>query len=313
LIVEKEQALLEKAKSEELKYNWEEATRLYKQVVEDLLANDRKEDSAIIFNNLGFAHSRAALSAESSEDYFEQCNCAIDAYESAINLFKEAGNKSMALECKALKFYVTSISQNSLIKAKEAASKSIDLFVESSESYSKKGDKEGIARTLSKAATTSVSLILYCSEQEEVLEVAIKGREISEKARKVSEEIKNVRYLAAALSSEVGIVSDMTVYKLQYQISSIFPKRVVKSSHLKCEKYLKLIKDTNDSRVLATIYNVVGRCYIDYGIKYIEEETEQQKYFLEAFELLEKSVEYAINSKDSNHYTLVIIKRFTEF
>ncbi|MFX1601226.1 MAG: toll/interleukin-1 receptor domain-containing protein [Promethearchaeota archaeon] len=310
MIVKKGQALLEKAKSEELRYNWEEAARIYKQVAEDLLSNDIKEDSAIIFNNLGFAYSRAALSAESSEDYLEQCNCAIDAYQRAINIFKETGNKSMELECKALKFYVTSISQSSLIKAKEAASKSIELLVESSEIYSKKGDKEGIARTLSKAATTSVSLILFCSEQEEVLEVARKGREISEKARKISEEIKNVQYLAAALSSEVGIVSDMTVYKLEYQISSIFPKRVATWSHLKCEKYLKLIEDTIDSRVLATIYNVVGRCYIDYGLNYIEEETEQQKHFDEAINLLKKSVDHAKISKDKSAIILNLYEFF---
>jgi len=310
LIIDSGKALLEKAKSEETIYNWHKAAILYKQVVESFLGNDLKKESAIIFNKLGHAYSRAALSAESSEEYFEHCNCAIDAYEKAINLFNETGNKSMELECKALMFYVTSISQSSLVKAKEAASKSIELFVESSESYSKRGDKEGIARTLSKAATTSVSLILYCSELEEVLEVARKGREISEKARRISEEIKNVQYLAAALSSEVGIASDMTVYKLEYQILSILPRRIAKDSYLKCQKYLKLVEDTNDSRILATIYNVVGRCYVDYGINHIEEETEQQKYFLEAIELLEKSVDYAIKSKDKSAIILNLYEFF---
>ena len=310
MIIDSGKALLKKAKSEELIYNWHEAAILYKQVAESFLVNDIKKESAIAFNKLGYAYSKAALSAESSEDYFENCNCAIDAYEKAINIFKETGNKPMELECEALMFYVTSISQSSLIKAKEAASKSIEVFVESSESYSKRGDKEGMARTLSKAATISVSLILYCSELEEVLEVARKGREISEKARRISEEIKNVQYIAAALSSEFGIVSDMTVYKLEYQILSIFPKRVATWSHLKCEKYLKLVEDTNNSRVLATIYNVVGRCYIDYGLNYIEEETEQQKYFLKAIELLEKSVDYAINSKDKSAIILNLYEFF---
>ncbi|MBY8988755.1 MAG: TIR domain-containing protein [Candidatus Lokiarchaeota archaeon] len=310
MIIDSGKALLKRAKSEELVYNWHEAAILYKQVAEGFLMNDIKKDSAIAFNKLGYAYSKAALSAESSEDYFDHCNCAIDAYEKARSIFKETGNKPMELESEALMFYVTSISQSSLIKAKEAASKSIDLLVESSEGHSKKGDKEGIARTLSKAATISVSLILYCSELEEVLEVARKGREISEKARRISEEIKNVQYIAAALSSEFGIVSDMTVYKLEYQILSIFPKRIAKWSHLKCEKYLKLIEDTNDSRVRATIYNVVGRCYIDYGLNYIEEETEQQKYFLKAIELLEKSVEYAINSKDKSAIILNLYEFF---
>jgi len=258
LIIDSGKALLEKAKSEETIYNWHKAAILYKQVAESFLGNDLKKESAITFNKLGYAYSRAALSAESSEDYFEHFNCAIDAYEKAINLFKETGNKSMELECEALKLYVISISQSSLIKAKEAASKSIELLVKSSEIYSKKGNKEGIARTLSKAATISVSLILYC----------------------------------------------------RYQILSIFPKRVAKWSHLKCEKYLKLIEDTNDSRVLATIYNVVGRCYIDYGLNYIEEETEQQKYFLKAIDLLEKSVDYAINSKDKSAIILNLYEFF---
>ena len=310
MIIDSGKALLKKAKSEELNYNWREAAILYKQFAEDFLGNDLKNESALVFNKLGFAHSRAALSAESSEAYFEHCNCAIDAYEKARNIFEETGNKPMELECEALMFYVTSICQSSLIKAKEAASKSIDLLVESSEIISKNGDKEGIARTLSKAATISVSLILYCSEREEVLEVARKGREISEKARRISEEINNVQYIAAALSSEVGIVSDMTVYKLEYQILSIFPKRIAKESQLKCEKYLKLVEDTNDSRVLATIYNVVGRCYIDFGLNNIEEETKQQEYFLKAIELLEKSVEYAIDSKDKSAIILNLYEFF---
>lgn len=308
-MVESQQALLEKAKNEEIINNWIEAAKIYKQVAENLLINNKKEESAPIFKKLGDAYSRAALTAELSEEYFELCKWAIEAYEKATNLLRETGNISIELECKALMFYVSSISQFSLDKAKEAASKSIELFVQSSEHYSKRGDKEGTARTLSKAATMSVSLILYCSEQEEVLKVARKGREISEKARRMSEEIRNIDYLAEAMSSEVGIVSDMTVYRLESQILSIFPKRIAKRTYYNCDKHLELIEETNDPRILARIYNVVGRCYIDYGINHIEEEIEQRKQFDEAIKLLKLSVNYALESKDKS----VIILNLYEF
>jgi tetratricopeptide (TPR) repeat protein len=310
LIIENHEYLLEKAKSEELVYNWMEAAKCYKQVGDYYLSNNMTEEVALNHKKIGYTYSRAALTVDSSEDYLKRSKYAIDSYQRAINLYKQIGNKALQLECEALKYYVTSICQDSLTKSKNTASKAIELFVESSEHWSKMSNKESVARTLSQAAKTSVSLILFCEEQEEVLKLAIKARDLSENARRISEEIGNVQYLADALNAKVGIVSDMTTYNIEYQLLSILPKDHSKGFYLKTDRYLEYVDGSNDHKVLATIYNVVGRHYLDYGLFHIEEELEQQTILDKAISLLEKSVEFARKSNDKSVFIINLYEFF---
>ena len=86
LMVESQEALLEKAKAEESVYHWVEAARLYERIGEYFLKNKLIKESARIFKKLGYAYSKAALTAESSEGYFEHSKYAIDAYKNAVDL-----------------------------------------------------------------------------------------------------------------------------------------------------------------------------------------------------------------------------------
>ena len=191
---ESEDALLVKAKAEEKAYNWVEAAKLYEQVAESFLGKNSTDKAAETYRMLGYAYSRAArtvyprtartrrdnthrLWKKESKQFRERHEHAIIAYRKAMDLFKRVKNKPEELECEGLVFYVTSISLTSLTEAKDAISKSLELFIQSSKFYTENNDEECIARTLSQAAITSFVLLNLCSEQEELLEVSQKGIE----------------------------------------------------------------------------------------------------------------------------------------
>ena len=156
---ESEDALLEKGKAEEKAYNWVEAAKLYEQVAESFLGKKSMEEAAEVYRLLGYAHSRAARTAETAEEYKERHEKAINAYKKAVDLFKQTKNKPKELECEGLAFYVTSISSTSLTKAKEAISKSLEMLIQASKFYAEKKDEESIARTSCQAAANSRILL----------------------------------------------------------------------------------------------------------------------------------------------------------
>jgi hypothetical protein len=221
--------LLERAGVEEKGYNWVEAARLYEQAAKSFLGKEMVEEAAGALKRLGYACYWAGRTAETAEEYKKLNRSSVKACKEAANLFKQSGNRPEELECKAemlvasgsvagsvaeaKKTFSKSYEQaemlvasgsvaGSVAEAKKTFSKSYELFVESSELYSKGDDRESFARTLSRAAWASSFLAFYCSDRWEIEQVCQKGKDVADKAWKLSKEIGNIQSLVESLYAE---------------------------------------------------------------------------------------------------------------
>ncbi|GAG97150.1 unnamed protein product, partial [marine sediment metagenome] len=135
--------LLERAKSEEKAYNWVEAANLYKSIIKLYLDNELIKKAAETYKRLGYVYSRAAETAEIAEEYLERYKNCVNAYKDAAKNYKQNGNRAEELECMAEALYFNGFIGYSHVEVRDFFSKSYDLFIKSSEIYSKEDDQEG--------------------------------------------------------------------------------------------------------------------------------------------------------------------------
>ena len=138
---EREEALLKRAGVEEKGYNWVEAAKLYERAAKSFLDKKMVEEAAGAYKKLGYACARAAGTAETAEEHVKLNKHAVEAYKEAANLFKQTGNRPEELECEAEALFFGGFLVASVAEGKKAFSKSYELFIESSELYSKEDDR----------------------------------------------------------------------------------------------------------------------------------------------------------------------------
>jgi len=295
---ENESVLLERASVEEKAYNWMEAAKLYEQVAKSFLDKKSVEMATGIYKKLGYAYSRGAETSETTEEFKENINRGIKAYKDAANLFKQKKNKPGELECEAEAFYMDGFVADSVVEAKNTFSKSYELFIESSELYSKDEDQESIARTLSRAAMTSFLLITYCSDREEIEQVYQQGRDIAAKAWNLSKEIGNLQPLADSLLAErmlIFMIMSIVTLKSDERRKENYRKCLQRSN-----ESLKIAEDCNDPFILGIIHSMAGSLYGGFGFQFIEDEREQREYADKGLELMEKGLSFARKTNDKS-------------
>jgi len=295
---EREAVLLERAGVEEKGYNWVEAARLYEEAAKSFLDKKMVEEAAGAYKKLGYACARAAGTAETAEEYVELNKRGIKAYEDAANLFKQTGNRPEELECEAEASYVSGSVAGSVIEGKKAFSQSHELFIESSEHYSKEGNQESFARTLSRAAWASVFLVTYCSDRWEIEQLLQKGREVAEKAWKLSKDVGNVQSLAESLMAEMTFIATHN-FVLPFRWDERW-REYNRKFLLKCDESLKLVEGCDDPIVLGMIYLQAGNIYGHFGFHYGEDEREQREYVDKGLGLMEKALVFARKAKDKS-------------
>ncbi len=294
----KEVALLERAGVEEKGYNWAEAAKLYEQAAKAFLGKEMVKEAAGAYKKLGYACYYAGRTAETAEEYRGLNKRAVKACKEAANLFKQSGNRPEELECEAKAFYVSGFVTGSVAEAKKAFSQSYELFIESSELYSKKDDQESLARTLSRAAMASSFLIGYCSDQWEIEQVYQKGRDIADKAWTLSKDVRDLQSLAESLTAEssLGVCEiNIVTFRWDERWREYFRKIL-----LKCDESLKLAEGCDDSLVLGTICLMAGSWYCGFATQFVEDEREQREYANKGFRLMEKALVFARKAKDKH-------------
>jgi predicted amidohydrolase len=292
----REGALLERAGVEEKGYNWVEAARLYEEAAKSFLGKKMVEEAAGAYKKLGYAYARAAGTAETAEEYAKLSKSAVEAYKEATNLFKQAGNRPEELECEAEALFAGGLVAASVAEGKKAFSKSYELFIESSELYSKRNDKESSARTLSRAAVASFFLVNYCSDRWETEQLLQKGRDVADKAWKLSKDVGNVQSLAESLTTEWGLIHTHN-FILPFRWNERW-REYNRKFLLKCDESLKLAEDCDDPVVLGMIYLTVGACYGYFGFMFVEDEREQREYVDKGLGLMEHALVFVRKAKD---------------
>lgn len=295
---ESEEFLLKRASVEENAYNWMEAANLYEQVVKSFLDKKSVEMVTGIYKKLGYSYSRGAETSETTEEFKENINRGIKAYKDAANLFKQKKNKLGELECEAEAFYMNGFVAKSIVEAKNMFSKSFELFIESSELYSKDGDQESIARTLSRAAMASFFLITYCSDREEIEQVYQQGRDIAAKAWNLSKEVGNLQSLVDSLLAErmlIFMIMSIVTLKSDERRKEHYRKCLQRS-----DESLKIVENCNDPFILGIIHSMAGSLYGGFGFQFIEDEREQREYSDKGLELMEKGLNFARKTNDKS-------------
>ncbi len=291
-----ESELLEKVKVEETAYNWAEAAKLYEQLAEFSLDRSMVKEAAEIYKKLGYTNIRAAETSKNEKIYIEFSNNAITAYREAAKIFKQMEKNAEVSECEAEVLYASGIISGSIIEAKKAWNKALELFNTSYESYSNENDDESCARALSRVLMILVCLGWNCIDSKEFQQIFQKGGTIAKKAWKISKDIDNIQYLAESLYAEVSIIFIETFF-MNIKADENWKKNFEEIG-LRCNEILTLGENCNDLRINAMIYSAIGEWYAIMGFYFIDGEIEQREYFIKGVRFLEKSIECARKTND---------------
>ncbi|MHA1986466.1 MAG: hypothetical protein ACW98D_07505 [Promethearchaeota archaeon] len=296
--------LLEKAQAEEKIYNWLEATNYYQQAVNYYLDNELSEKAAECHKNLGYAHLRAADTVDTAEEYMNQLKISSIAYKNAVDIFKQLEKNSEALECQAIIYASNGFLATSDNEMHKAFDQGIKLFIESSEKYSKEGDQEGIARTLSQAAILSVHL-QYCNiDQAEFREISKIGKKFAQESYEIALEIGNIRILAESFNAEVWCNLN-EIINTNFKENEYW-EEYTENFLLKCEKTIKIVEKYNDQYALSIVHGAAGCLYGFMGYQFIKNEHEQEEFMDKAFGFLEKALVFAKKARTKNSIILWI-------
>lgn len=296
-ITQEEEDLLEKGIAEEKTYNWVNAAKIYEKIGKKLLDENKLEEAAKVYKKFGYVNSKASETADTSEEYLELNYSAIRAYEKAGNLFKHVKHKSEILECEAEVLYIKGLLAKSVIEAKKYITRSYDHFINSSEIYKSKDDKEGYTRVLSRGAFISCNLIYYCSDPNEIEENYQKCLLNADRSWKLSMEIGNIGSIAESLIAE-GWASYIRPFIMEFTQEEGWEEYFEKY-HEKCKKSLEYIESFTDLEVPVDIFIAAGGYYCYYGI-FVKDKNIQRKYIDKGIELLERAINLANKTKDKS-------------
>ncbi len=260
------------------------------------------EKAAEIYKKCGNAYERAAETAETAKGYLEQNQHAANAYKEAANLFKQIGNNPEEYECKAEIFYVKGLISGSAIETKTLFSQSYELFIKSSDLFSKNDDRESLARTLGRAALISWYIINYCSDQKEIEQLCQKCIKIGEKAWKLSKEVRNYQAMAESLIAMAWTQHAVPFWIGPYKLDK-YEKDELKKTFLLIEESGNLIERSEDNRVLGWIYFNLGVYYGHFGLRFGEDEKEESEVIEKCINAFERALSYA---KEINDKSLIL-------
>jgi predicted amidohydrolase len=288
--------LLERAGVEEKGCNWVEAAKLYEQAAKSFLGKKMVEEAAGAYKKLGYACYWGGRTAETAEEYKKLNRSAVKAYKEATNLFKQNGNMAEELECEAEALFASGVLATSVAEGKKAFSQSHEVFIESSEHYSKEGDQGSLARVLSRAATASFWLVNYCSDRREIRQICQRGRDIADRAWKLSRDVGNVQSLVESKAAQWWLVSaqvHIDTFKWDKRWREYFRKHL-----LRTDESLMLAEGCDDPLVLGTIYSIAGTYNCFFGFQFVEDEKEQREYADKGLRLMEKALVFLRKAKD---------------
>ncbi|MFX1311326.1 MAG: nitrilase-related carbon-nitrogen hydrolase [Promethearchaeota archaeon] len=298
--ITQEENLLEKALMEENTYNWKEAARLYEQIAKSYFDKDDKKKAAEFYDKLGYIYFRAVYASEIKEDYLNWNEQSIKAFHKAESLFDQTNDNLLSMECKAKALAQGCFVIRSIEEVRKDIKKSVDIFLELIEEYSKVNDTKNCIRLIT-LTVDPMLLFVFISSNPSYLEYYSKlGRNIIEKAWTLLKEVHTIEIRSRLLYGEYILMFHMNRWteltygdKKQEKINKRFLKR--------CEETLNLAENSDDvinDHALGDIYSTTGFIYCIFGSLFVEDKKERVKFAEKGFELLEKSVVFYKNSRN---------------
>ncbi|KKM64332.1 hypothetical protein LCGC14_1502430 [marine sediment metagenome] len=92
-------SLINQAKIEKKKYNWNESAKLYEQAAVAFVDKEMTKTAANLYKKVGDTYMRAVLGAETKDKYIGWKDSSIKAYKKAEDLYKQSKDELLSLEC----------------------------------------------------------------------------------------------------------------------------------------------------------------------------------------------------------------------
>ncbi|MHA1950572.1 MAG: nitrilase-related carbon-nitrogen hydrolase [Candidatus Thorarchaeota archaeon] len=282
---------IETGRVKEMDYNWTEMIKLYKQEAESSLDLKKVRVAARAYKKLGYVHSRLAETVENAAEYIDQTRNAIQAYKKAATLYEQTGNKQNELECLAEAFFFSGFVAGSNVESKKVLDKSHDHFIESSDLFSKENDREGRARTLSRAAMVSFFQITQSNDRREIEKLSQDGRTNAEESWELSKDTGNVQSLVESLYAEFWLSwTHMTIAPFRWDENW---KEYNRKLLLKCDESMKITEDCDNPLFTGMVHLAAGVLNYFFGFHFTKDEKKQREYMEKGFQLLEKAKVFA--------------------
>jgi tetratricopeptide (TPR) repeat protein len=289
---EPEAVLIDKIIVEEESCNWENAIKLYNEIIETCLNSEDYESAGKYYMKLGNAHEQLGFTVETTEEFLEYNRKSKESYKKAENLFIQTNDNAEELESKALGIQVEKIF--TIEELKPRSKRVSELLLESYENYLRKNDLESCSRVLS----TSIGALLFNlylpEDKEEFKQDFDECIDLIDKAKKLSKKVGDRKNLVKIMSYESNCVS---IYFGSNSFRSIEHwKNYEYNLIIQFDKFLEENDSIKDITTLSTFYSSFGYLSCFYGFHYVvDDEVEQSKYMNKGLQLFEKALGYIRN------------------
>ena len=301
----KKESLLEEAQREEHNYQWEKAAGLYEKIAKSLLENVLLEEAAKVYNKLGDICIRAVLASETKEDYLFWNDKSVKAFVKAESLFNQTNYKLLGMECKAKALNAMSYVITSVEEARKNLKKSVEIFLELKEKYSKANDKKNYVKLSILAIESIISFMVISKDPSELAFYNQMASNLIEKAWIHLKENVTIKIRRKLLWGENMVINYNRWTELTYGDEK--QKEILKRFLKRCEETLHLAENCDDYDDLGGIYGAFGFQNCIFGGLLVEEQKERVKLAEKGFELLEKSITFF---RKSRHVLGAITSRY---
>ncbi len=292
--------LIKEAEAEEKNYNWEKAAGLYEQVAKSFLEKNLLQDAAKIYDKLGFIYLRAVYASETKEDYLNWNEQAVKAFYMAESLFDQTNDKILSMECKAKALAQSCLVITSIEEARKNMKKSIDIFFQIIEEYSKANDTINLIRLSAQIVDPMILFLFICSNPSVLEHYSQLGQKLIEKAWRLLKEVDTIETRSRLLLGEHLFMFHINRW-MELTYGDKNQERINKRHLKRCEETLNLAQNSDDEIdyfILGDIYAMTGFMYCIFGSLLAEEKKEQVGFAEKGFELLEKSIIFHKNSRN---------------
>ncbi|TFF99752.1 MAG: hypothetical protein EU542_08725, partial [Promethearchaeota archaeon] len=266
---------LKEAKQKELNFNFEEATELYKEVLEFFKQQGNLENTARIYERIGNLNLKAVLAVETKDQHTEIIQNSINIFEKAIEIYRDLGNEVKELECRAGQFELEADKGISPDYCKKMYINSYKKYSEASDIYFERTDKENVLRMLSQEATILSYLLQFCDNQSEFDKYCQESEELIEKGWNLSDEIKNNEDLQEFLFLNNVIIGIKIWIKFSRKDNS--DKEIPTKYIARCNEAINIIEKGDNNLAKAKMYFITGNLNGILAVQYVHEE-EKSKY-----------------------------------
>ncbi|MFX1323266.1 MAG: tetratricopeptide repeat protein, partial [Promethearchaeota archaeon] len=301
---------IERAKSEEEKFNWEDSAKIYEELLVESEYCENLHQASKLSKRLGYVSAQAADTMRTTGRYLEFKRRAIIFYKKASEFYKKLENKADELECIAEALYEEGCCSSSILEGEEEFKSSKEFFIQASELFSNKGDEEGFTRNIIRSAMCMHNLMKYAKNPKELEKMIHEGMLYADKAWKSSKKMNNFSYLVESLYVWMSLglyncyIEDIPTYDNLNQGKTLAFDWKKWSERTKLT--FELTKEHSNFKIQGSINFFYGVIHFYYGFFLAENIIEQNNNIEKGLIFFEKSLDFIRKTRENGHITITL-------